>query len=105
MNEIVSISVIGPNVFEADRFATAAFAMQRKGINFIEKLDGFEAYMIDKNGIATMTSKFEKYIQMLKFIDNFLNKTTMYRLVLYCLIFLVVVALVFSFLGKLLLSR
>ncbi len=63
MNEIVSISVIGPNVCEADRFATAAFAMQRKGINFIEKLDGFEAYMIDKNGIATMTSNFEKYIQ------------------------------------------
>ena len=61
MNEIVSISVIGPNVYEADRFATAAFAMQREGINFIEKLAGPEAYMIDKNGVATMTSGFEKY--------------------------------------------
>jgi thiamine biosynthesis lipoprotein len=61
MSEIVSLSVIGPNVYEADRFATAAFAMQREGINFIEKLNGFEAYMIDKNGIATMTSNFEKY--------------------------------------------
>lgn len=59
--EIVSISVIGPNIYEADRFATAAFAMQRDGIGFIEKLNGFEAYMIDKKGIATMTSGFEKF--------------------------------------------
>ena len=36
------------------------FAMQREGINFIEKLKGLEGYMIDKNGIATMTSGFEK---------------------------------------------
>lgn len=63
LNEIVSISVIASNIYEADRFATAAFAMQREGINFIEKLDGFEAYMIDKNGIATMTSRFKKYTQ------------------------------------------
>lgn len=63
LNEIVSFSVIGPNVYEADRFATAAFAMQGGGINFIEKLRGLEAHMIDKNGIATMTSGFEKYTQ------------------------------------------
>jgi thiamine biosynthesis lipoprotein len=62
LDEIVSISVIGPNVYEADRFATAVFAMQREGINFIENLNGFEGYMIDKNGIATMTSNFEKYV-------------------------------------------
>src|SRR4029078_5463526 len=31
-NEIVSLTVIGPNVYEADRFATAAFAMGKKGI-------------------------------------------------------------------------
>ncbi len=61
MTQIVSISVIGPNVYEADRFATAAFAMQKEGINFIEKLSGFEGYMINKNGMATMTSNFEAY--------------------------------------------
>jgi thiamine biosynthesis lipoprotein len=61
INEIVSISIVGPNIYEADRFATAAFAMQRQGINFIEKLNGFEGYMIDKSGIATMTTNFEKY--------------------------------------------
>lgn len=62
VDKIVSLTVVGPNVYEADRFATAAFAMGKEGINFIEKLDGFEGYLIDKNKIATMTSGFEKYI-------------------------------------------
>ena len=61
ITEIVSLSVIGPNIYEADRFATAAFAMGKEGINFIEGLAGFEGYMIDQNGLATMTSNFEKY--------------------------------------------
>jgi thiamine biosynthesis lipoprotein len=56
-----SLTVIGPNVYEADRFATAAFAMGEKGIHFIETLEGFEGYQIDTNGIATMTSGFEDY--------------------------------------------
>ncbi len=60
-DEIVSLTVIGPNVYEADRFATPAFAMGKEGINFIEKLPGFEGYAIDKTGTATMTSGFNKY--------------------------------------------
>ena len=60
-DEIVSLTVIGPNINDADRFATAAFAMGAAGINFIEQLSGYEGYMIDKNKIATMTSGFEKY--------------------------------------------
>lgn len=60
--EISSLTVIGPNIFDADRFATGAFAMGKNGINFIEKLEDFEGYMIDNNGIATMTSGFEKYV-------------------------------------------
>ena len=62
ITDIVSLTVIGPNVYEADRFATPAFAMGAGGINFIEKLNGFEGYMIDKNGIATSTSGFGKYV-------------------------------------------
>lgn len=61
-NDIVSLTVIGPNIYEADRFATAAFAMGNSGINFIENLPGFEGYMIDKIGIATYTSGFEKFV-------------------------------------------
>ncbi len=60
-NDIMSLTVIGPNIYEADRFATAAFAMGKPGIMFIENLKGFEAYMIDRNGIATMTSGFGPY--------------------------------------------
>ena len=59
--DIVSITVIGPDVLEADRFATAAFAMGRAGIEFIERLPGFEGYAIDKDGIAIMTSGFGAY--------------------------------------------
>lgn len=61
IKEIVSLTVIGPNVYEADRFATAAFAQGREGIMFIENLPGFEAYMIDKDGIGLETSGFGKY--------------------------------------------
>jgi Membrane-associated lipoprotein involved in thiamine biosynthesis len=62
LTEIVSISVIGPNIYEADRFATAAFAMGAQGINFIENLKGFEGYMINKDGIAVQTSDFIRYL-------------------------------------------
>ena len=58
LDEIVSITVVGPDVLEADRFATAAFAMGPRGIQFIEQMPDLEGYMIDRNGIATMTSGF-----------------------------------------------
>jgi thiamine biosynthesis lipoprotein len=59
---IVSLTVTGPNIYEADRFATAAFAMGPAGIRFIDELDGFEGYMIDPHGIATYTRGFEKLV-------------------------------------------
>ncbi|MEO8610768.1 MAG: FAD:protein FMN transferase [Chloroflexota bacterium] len=62
MDDIISLTVIGPNVYEADRFATAAYAMGRMGIGFIEQLDGFEGYLIDQQGRATLTSGFGKYV-------------------------------------------
>lgn len=61
---IVSLTVIGPNIYEADRFATAAFAMGPRGIEFIENLKGFEGYAIDKDGIATMTTNFNNYTKI-----------------------------------------
>ena len=62
ISDIASLTVIGPNVYEADRFATAAFAMGKQGINFIESLQDLEGYMIDKDGIATITSGFGKFV-------------------------------------------
>ncbi len=60
--DILSLTVIGPDIYEADRFATAAFVMGKAGINFIESLDGFEGYMIDKDKRATFTSGFERFV-------------------------------------------
>jgi len=62
VDDIVSLTVIGPDVCEADRFATAAFAMGSEGIRFIENRNGFEGYMIDAHRIATMTSGFGDYV-------------------------------------------
>ena len=62
VTEIVSLTVVGPDIYQADRFATAAFAMGPAGIVFIENLEGFEGYMIDQNGLATFTTNFERYV-------------------------------------------
>ncbi len=62
VSDIVSLTVIGPDIYQADRFATAAFAMGPAGIVFIENLAGFEGYMIDSNGLATYTTNFERYV-------------------------------------------
>lgn len=58
---LASLTVIGPNIYEADRFATAAFAMGPQGIVFIEELPGFEGYAIDMQGTAVLTSGFDTY--------------------------------------------
>jgi len=59
--EIVSLTVVGQSILEADRFATAAFAMQAEGIHFIASLPGLEGYMINKDGLATFTNGFSNY--------------------------------------------
>jgi thiamine biosynthesis lipoprotein len=62
IQDITSMTVIGSDIYAADCYATAAFAMGRDGINFIETLDGFEGYMIDMNRVATFTSGFESLV-------------------------------------------
>ena len=62
LREVLSLTVIGPDVYEADRFATAAFAMGRRGIQFVERLPGFEGYLIDADARATYTSGFARYV-------------------------------------------
>jgi FAD:protein FMN transferase len=62
LTDVVSLTVIGPNIYEADRFATAAFAMGRRGPAFIATLPGFEAYAVNNQGIATFTPGFSSYV-------------------------------------------
>ncbi len=59
---VKSLTVIAKNIFEADRFATAAYAMGVKGIEFINKTFGLEGYMITEDGLATYTNGFERYV-------------------------------------------
>lgn len=59
---IQSLTVVGPTAYDADRFATAAFAMGTNGIGFIENLNGYEGYMIDDNKQATLTTGFHTYV-------------------------------------------
>ncbi len=61
ITDVVSLTVVGDTIYEADRFATAAFAMRKKGINFIEEIPGLEGYMVDDKGVATYTSGFTNY--------------------------------------------
>jgi thiamine biosynthesis lipoprotein len=58
---IASMTIIGPNVLEADRLATAAFAMGPAGIRFMAGFAEFDAYMVDRSGVATYTPGFARY--------------------------------------------
>lgn len=62
LNEVVSITVVGPKIVDADRYATAAFAMGTAGIAFINTLPRFEGYSIDQNGLATFTPGFSSLV-------------------------------------------
>lgn len=63
IKDIVSLTVIGADVLEADRFATAAFAMGKDGIFFLEETPGLEGYVVDIDGRATPTSGFGAFCE------------------------------------------
>jgi thiamine biosynthesis lipoprotein len=62
LDEVVSVTVLAEDVLAADLYATAAFAMGRAGIDFLNERPGLEGYAIDTDGIAVMTSGFLEYI-------------------------------------------
>jgi len=57
--ELVSLTVVGPSIVEADVQATAAFAMGPRAIEYLEGLPGYEAYAIGLDLRATWTSGFD----------------------------------------------
>ena len=61
-DDMISLTVVGDHICDVDLVATAAFAMGDLGIRFVEEMPGFEAYAIDKDGMATMTSGFHRYV-------------------------------------------
>jgi thiamine biosynthesis lipoprotein len=61
--DVVSLTVIGPTIFEADRMATAAFAMGRDGLSFLTTRPELEGYAITADGMATYTKGFNRYVR------------------------------------------
>ncbi|MBI4201726.1 MAG: FAD:protein FMN transferase [Chloroflexi bacterium] len=61
-NQLASLSVIASNVCDADRFATAAFAMGEGGLGFIEKTPGLECSVIAKDRRAHCTTGFQRFL-------------------------------------------
>ncbi len=63
--EIASMTVVGPSAYEADRLATAAYAMGPRGVEFLFGLgnEGIDGYSIDWSGTATFTPGFARYLE------------------------------------------
>jgi FAD:protein FMN transferase len=57
--EVLSVTVAGSDIVEADVHATAALAMGRRGLELIEALSGYEGYAIFPDLTASWTSGFD----------------------------------------------
>ena len=47
-NELLSLTVVGPDIITADVLSTAAFAMGKQGIAFINKMPGYKCIAVSK---------------------------------------------------------
>jgi FAD:protein FMN transferase len=59
---LASITVVGPSLAAADAYATAAFAMGPGARDWVQGLEGYEAYAIMPDGSAWQTSGFGAYL-------------------------------------------
>ena len=57
--ELLSFTVVGPDILSADVFATACFAMGSKGLEFLAGVDGYEGLAIGRDLTGTWTAGFE----------------------------------------------
>jgi FAD:protein FMN transferase len=59
---LASITVVGATLAETDAYATAAFAMGPAARDWVESLDGYEAFAITSTGGTWQTSGFGAYL-------------------------------------------
>ena len=52
MGELVSVTLVGPDLALADAYATAAVAMGRKAVDWLATLDGYKSAVITESGDA-----------------------------------------------------
>jgi thiamine biosynthesis lipoprotein len=57
-----SVTVIGPDIVEADAFATAAVAMENRALAWLEGLPGYEAVVLTADGRLSTTSGARTYL-------------------------------------------
>jgi FAD:protein FMN transferase len=60
-DRLVSLTLVGPSILEADVQATAAFAMGERAIAYLETVPGYEAYAIGPDLRATWTAGFDRW--------------------------------------------
>jgi thiamine biosynthesis lipoprotein len=60
--DLASVTVIGPGLTLTDAFATAAFAMGSGARDWVESLDGYEAFAITRRGSDWQTSGFRAFL-------------------------------------------
>lgn len=61
----LSFTVVGPDILQADVFATACFAMGIGGLEFVAHVAGYEAYAIDRELCVSHTAGFERLCEAL----------------------------------------
>jgi FAD:protein FMN transferase len=58
---LASVTVVGAHLAAADAYATAAFAMGPRARDWVESLDGYEAFAITPDGATWQTTGFRAY--------------------------------------------
>jgi thiamine biosynthesis lipoprotein len=58
---LASITVVGARLAETDAYATAAFAMGSAARDWVESLDGYQAFAVTATGATWQTSGFSAY--------------------------------------------
>jgi thiamine biosynthesis lipoprotein len=63
-DDVLSVSVAGPDIIKADVLATAIFAEGLPGLVIAEKTESYEALLVDKNGDWYVTSNMESLMDL-----------------------------------------
>jgi thiamine biosynthesis lipoprotein len=58
---LASATVIGPDLGMADAYATAIYVMGLDGLEWIESLSGYDAYVITPDGMTSWSPGFNRY--------------------------------------------
>jgi thiamine biosynthesis lipoprotein len=53
LDQLLSVTVVGPSLLWADVLATAAFVRGRQGLDLVERVPGYEAVVVDRTGFTT----------------------------------------------------